>query len=122
MTEENIGQEFKLKEIEKIRNHFIQEIKQNELISKKHKKVCKILNYTQHLLILACIVTGCISISSLASLVGIPVSIASSALTIKISVITAGINKYNSIIKKKKKKHDKIVLPAKTKLHRSFNF
>ena len=67
MTEENIGQEFKLKEIEKIRNHFIQEIKQNELISKKHKKVCKILNYTQHLLILACIVTGCISISSLAS-------------------------------------------------------
>ena len=122
MTEENIGQEFQLKEIEKIRNYFIQEIKQNELISKKHKKVCKILNYTQHLLILACIVTGCISISSLASLVGIPVSIASSALTIKISVITAGINKYNSIIKKKKKKHDKIVLPAKTKLHRSFNF
>ena len=32
------------------------------------------------------------------------------------SVITAGIKNYKSIIKKKKKKHDEIVLLAKTKL------
>ena len=31
--------------------------------------------------------------------------------------ITAGIKKYKSIIKKKKKKHDKIVLLRKTKLN-----
>ena len=42
---------------------------------------------------------------------------ASSAITLKISVITAGIKKHKSIIKKKKKKHDKIVLLAKTKLN-----
>ena len=59
MTEENIGQEFRLKEIDEKLNCFIQEMKQNELISKKHKKVCKILNYTQDLLILATTVTGC---------------------------------------------------------------
>ena len=35
----------------------------------------------------------------------------------KMRAITAGIKKYKSIIKKKKKKHDKIVLLRKTKLN-----
>ena len=39
------------------RNYFTEEIKQNELISKKHKKVCKILDYTEHLLMVVCTVT-----------------------------------------------------------------
>ena len=51
------------------------------------------------------------------SLVDIPAGITSSALGLKICVITAGIKKYKSIIKKKKKKHDKIVLLAKSKLN-----
>ena len=117
MTEENISQEFRSKEIDKTRNYFIEETKQNELISKKHKKICKVLNYTKHSLIVSSTVTGCVSISALASLVGIPVGIASSAVTIKISVTTAGIKKYKSLIKKKKKKRDKIVLLTKTKLN-----
>ena len=104
MAEENIGQEFRSKEIKKTRNHFIEKIKQNELISKKHKRFCKILNYTEHLLILVSTVTVCVSISAPASLFGIPVGFTSYALTIKISVIIAGIR---SVIKKKKKKHDK---------------
>ena len=36
-------------------------------------------------------VTGCVSISDFSSLVGIPVGIASSALGLKVCVITAGI-------------------------------
>ena len=59
----------------------------------------------------------CVSISAFASLVGIPVRIESSTVTMQISVITAGIKKYKSIIKKKKKKHNKIVLLAKVKLN-----
>ena len=54
---------------------------------------CKILNYSENLLILASTVTGCVSISTLTSLVDIPVGIASFAITIKIFVITAGIKK-----------------------------
>ena len=50
MSKENISQEFRLKEIDKKRNYFIGEMKQNELIRKKHKKVCKILNFNEHLL------------------------------------------------------------------------
>ena len=75
---------------------------------KKHKTVFKILNYTKHSLILAFVFPRCVSTSALASLVGIPVDIASSA-TIKFCVITVGTKKYKSIIKKKKKKHEKIV-------------
>ena len=39
----------------------------------------------------------------------------SSAIGLKICAITAEIKKYKSIIKKRKKKHDKIVLLAKSK-------
>ena len=42
--------------------------------------------------------------------------ITSSAIGLKICAITAGIKKYKSIIKEKKKKHDKMVLLAKSKL------
>ena len=74
MVEENISQEFKLKNINET-NYFLEEIKQNELVSRKHKKVCKTLNYTEHVLILAFTITGCISISAFASLIGIPIGI-----------------------------------------------
>ena len=59
------------------------------------------------MLILVSTVTDCVSISALASLVCVPVGITSSAVGIKICAITAGIKNYKSIIKKKKKKHDK---------------
>ena len=87
------------------------------MISKKHKKVCTALNYIEHLLILASAITGCVSISGFPSLVGMSVGITSSAVGLKIYAITAGIKKYKSIIKKKKKKHNKIVLLAKNKLN-----
>ena len=41
---------------------------QNELMSKKHKKVCGALNYIDHSLIVISTITGCVSISPFASL------------------------------------------------------
>ena len=84
-------------------------------MSKKNKKVCKTLNYVNYLLTLASTVTGCISIFPFASLVGIPIGITSSAATITRCVITVGIKTHKSIIKKKRRNHDKIVLLGKTK-------
>ena len=46
----------------------------------------------------------------------IPIRITSSAIGLKICAIAAGIKKHESIIKKKKK-HDKIVMFAKSKLN-----
>ena len=84
-------------------------------MSKKNKKVCKTLNYVNYLLTLASTVTSCISIFAFASLVGIPIGITSSAATITRCVITVGIKTHKSIIKKKRRNHDKIVLLGKTK-------
>ena len=114
MFEENISQELRLKNINETRNYFLEEIKQNDLTSKKHKKVCTTLNYIEHFLVLTSTITRFISISVFAFLLGIPIGIATSEIGLKICAITAGIKKYKSIIKKKKKKHDKTVLLAKS--------
>ena len=50
-------------------------------------------------------------------MIDIPIGIPTSAIELKISAIAAGIKKYKSITKKQKKKHDKIVLLAKSKLN-----
>ena len=55
--------------------------------------------------------------SFFASLVNIPIGITNSGIGSKVYAITAAIEKYKSIIKKKKKKHDEIVLVAKSKLN-----
>ena len=100
MVEKHISQELRLKNIDETRNYFLS----------------KTLIYIKHFLILDSAITGCISISAFASLLGIPVGITSFAIGLKIYAITAGI-KYKSIIKKKKKRNDKIVLLAKAKLN-----
>ena len=97
--------------IDETRSSVIEEINQNEFTIKKHKKGCTSLNYIENLRIVASTVTECVSISAFASLVGIPVF----AVGLKICAITAGTKKCKSIIKKKRKRHDEIVLLAKTK-------
>ena len=113
---EEASPEFRSREIDETRNYFIDEVKHNDLMSGKYKKSCKYLKYAEHLLILASAITGCISISAFASLDAIPVVITSSVVGIKVLAVTAGIKKYKSAIKKKKK-HDKIVLLGKDKLN-----
>ena len=73
-------------------------------MSRKHKKVCTTLNYIEHFLILASIITRYVSISAFSFLAGIPIRITSSAMELKICTITAGIKKYKLLFKKKKKK------------------
>ena len=86
-TEGNIDQEFRLKEMAE-KNYFLKEIKQYELISKKYKKIYKILNYAEHLLILASTVSGCVSIFSFVSF-GVPIGIVSSSRIISICAMPA---------------------------------
>ena len=60
-------------------------------MSKKQKMVCTTLNYIEHFLILASIITACVFISDFASLIGILIGNTSSATILKICAITAGI-------------------------------
>ena len=86
-------------------------------MNEKYKKTCKYLNYVWNLLILVSAVTGCISISAFASLVCVLVGITSSAVGLKICAITAEIKMEKSVITKKKKKRDKILVLAKDELN-----
>ena len=97
MPEKNMNQQFRLKKIDEIRYSLIEEINRNRLMSKKHKNVCRALNYIDHLRIAISTITGYVSISTFASLVGIPIGIASSLIRLKICVIATGIKKYKSI-------------------------
>ena len=83
---------------------------------KSTKRFCATPNYIEHFLILASAITGCVFISAFASVVGITVGISSSAIGLNVCAITTGTKKYKSITKEKKKKHDKTVLLAKSKL------
>ena len=77
MIEENTTQEFPLKNKDEERNHFIEEMNQNDLINEKHKIICTTLDYIEPWLILVSGITGCVSVSAFTSLVGILLSIAS---------------------------------------------
>ena len=79
-------------------------------MSKMDKNVCRILNYIDCFLITISAITECVSISAFASLVGIQIGITSSAVELKICVITIRIEK--------KKNHDKILLLGKSQLNR----
>ena len=78
-------------------------------------KVCRVLDYIDHLAIVISIITGCVSISAFVSLVGIPIGITNSVIRLTICAITAWIKKYKSIFKKKK--HDKRKMLAKSELN-----
>ena len=109
MFKEKISKEFRLQNIDETENYLIEKINENELMSKKHEKVYIVLNYIEHLLVLTSTVSGWVFISNFACLVGFPRGIPNSSIGSKMYVITAGIKKYKSIIKKKKKKHEKIL-------------
>ena len=82
-----------MKKIYEIPNYLIEEINQNELISKKHKNIYRVLNYIDYLLIVTSTITGCVSISAFAFLIGIPIGITISAFGLKLCAITVVIIK-----------------------------
>ena len=104
-VEKSLSQEFRWRYIDERRNYLIEEINRNELMTKKYRNISTTPNYIDHFLILASKIPGCVLIR-----------ITSSAIGLNICAIATGIKKYKSLIKRKKKKHDKIILLAKSKL------
>ena len=71
------------------------------------------LNYAENLLTWVSTITGCISISASVSLVGISLGIASSAIGLKLCVITPGFKNIVMLAKDKLKLHNTKVLLSK---------
>ena len=107
---------FRLDEISKIENYFIEEINQRKSCSKKLSKYVAVFDYIDKILIVLSATTGGVSICSFTSVVGAPVGIAS--FTLIFSLTTGIVNKLLSTTRNKKKKHDKMFMLAKGKLNR----
>ena len=113
----NLKTKFRLDEISKIENYFHEEINQRKSCSKKLSKYVAVFDYIDQALIVLSATSGGVSIISFTSIIGAPVGIASASFTLIFSLTTGIIKKLLSITKNKKKKHDKILILAKSKLN-----
>ena len=105
---------FRLSEIIRIENYFHQEINQRKSCSKKLSKYVTAFDYIDKILIVLSATSSGVSIISFSSFVGAPVGRASASFTLIFSLATGIIKKLLNITKKKKKKHDKILMLAKS--------
>ena len=108
---------FRLSEIIGIENYFHQEINQRKSCSKKLSKYVTAFDYIDKILIVLSATSSGVSIISFTSIVGAPVGIASASLTLIFSLTTGIVKKLLNITRNKKKKHDKILMLAKSKLN-----
>ena len=107
---------FWLDEISKIENYFIEEINQRKSCSQKSNKYITTFDYLDKILIVLSGTIGWISLISLTSFIGAPVGMVSPSFTLIFSLKTGIVKKLLNITRKKKKKHDKILMLPKTKL------
>ena len=108
---------FRLSEIIGIENYFQQEINQRKSCSKKLNKYIAVFDYIDQALIVLSATSGGVSIISFTSIIGAPVGIASASFTLIFSLTTGIVKKLLNITRNKKKKHDKILILAKSKLN-----
>ena len=108
---------YRLDQITKIKEYFDNEIRERKDIIKKLNKYLVSFDYLDKIFINLSASIGTLSVTSYAEVVGIPVGIAGSSLTL-IFTIGTGINKsLLKVTKKRKKKHNKTVTLAKSKLN-----
>ena len=108
---------FRLDEIKKKGTYFQEEFYQINLCCKKQSKYVTAFDYTDKILIVLSATSGGVSIPSFRSVVGAPVRIASGGVTILFALTTGIIKKLLKTTRNKKKKHDKILMLAKSKLN-----
>ena len=110
-------QQFRLNKIKEIKDYFVDEIKERELMSKRLSKYIASFDYFDKSLIVLSVTTGSISIASFATVIGAPVGIISASFSLAFSISTGIIKKLLKTTRNKKKKHNKIVMLARSKLN-----
>ena len=110
-------QQFRLNKINEIKDYFIAEIRERELMSKNLSKYIASFEYFDKSLIVLSVATGSISIASFATVIGAPVGMMSASCSLAFSITTGFVKKFLKTIRNKKKKHNKIVMLARSKLN-----
>ena len=99
-----LNKNFRLDEISKIENYFIQETNQRKSCSQKLNKYFTTFDYIGKILIVFSATTGGVSIISFSSITGAPVGIASASFTLIFSLTTGIVKTLLNITRKKKEK------------------
>ena len=108
---------FRLNEINKIKDYLNSEIKERKDIIKKISKYILAFDYADKLFITLSASSGTLNIVLHVTIVGIPIGIAGASLTVIFTVTTGIVKKLLNITRKKKKKHNKIIALARSKLN-----
>ena len=108
---------YRLDEVNKIRDCFNNEIKERKDIIKRLNKYLVRFDYFDKTFITLSASFGTLSIASYASVVGIPASITGAFLTLVFTIGTGISKSLLKLTKKRKKKHNKIIVLAKNKLN-----
>ena len=113
-----IKQNFRINEINKIKYYFNSEIQERKTISKKLSKYTAAFDYIDRTLIVLSATSAGISIISFTSVIGIPARLASASFTLAFYLTIEIIKKkLLKITRKKKNKHNKIFILAKSKFN-----
>ena len=108
---------YRLDEIYKIRDYFGNEIKERKDIIKKLNKYLVSFDYLDKIFIILLVSFDTLSIASYASVVGIPAGITGASLNLVFTLGTGISKSLLNLTKKRKKKHNKIIVLAKNKLN-----
>ena len=108
---------YRLDEINNIKEYVNAEINERKDIIKKISKYIVAFDYADKVFITLSASFGTVSIASYATVVGIPAGIAGASLTLIFTITTGVVKTLLNITRKKKKKHNKIIALARSKLN-----
>ena len=110
-------QHFTLNRINEIKDYFVAEIKYRELKSKRLTKYIVFCDYFDKSSIVLSATSGSFSVTSFVTVIGTPVGIASASLSIAFSLSTGIVKNLLKTTRDKKKKRNKIIMLARSKLN-----
>ena len=108
---------FRLNKTNEFKDSFNSEIWERKAINKKLSKYIAGFDYIEKTSIVLSATTRRISIISFTSIIGVPIGITSASFSLVFSLETGIVKKRLVITRNKKKKHDKIVILAQSRLN-----
>ena len=110
-------QQFRLNKINEIKDYLLAEIRERELITKNLSKYIASLDYFDKSFNVLSIFSGSISVASFASVIGAPAVIIGASCSFTFSITSGFVKRFLKTIRNKKKKHNNIVMLARSKLN-----